>query len=195
MDHDVIVVGAGPAGLAAATVLAKAGRSVLVLDRESFGGRVMNTEWIEDYPAQGQRIEGPKLGSELVDAAQAAGVKMELGDVVEVESYSGCRSVTTADGKAYTAAVLIVAGGVRNRALGIPGEQEFQGKGMIHCAFCDAGFYKERVVAVCGGGDAGVTEALLLARHASKIVLVESAASLTATQALQARARSEPKLD
>src|SRR3954468_6642596 len=106
MDYDAIVVGAGPAGLSAATGLARAGKRVLVLDRESFGGRVMNTEWIEDYPRPGDRIEGPKPGSGLGNAAGAAGVKMELGDVVEVESYSGCRSVMTADGKAFTAPVL-----------------------------------------------------------------------------------------
>jgi thioredoxin reductase (NADPH) len=195
MDYDAIVVGAGPAGLTAATEIARAGKRVLVLDRESFGGRVMNTEWIEDYPRPGERVEGPKLGSELVEAAQSAGAKLEIGEVVEVESYSGCRSVTTADGKAYTAPVLVVASGLNNRKLGVPGEDRFEGKGMIHCAFCDAGFYRDKTVVVCGGGDSGVIEGLLLAKHASKVVLVESGSALSASATLQQRARAEPKLD
>jgi thioredoxin reductase (NADPH) len=91
--------------------------------------------------------------------------------------------------------VLIVAGGLRNRTLGIPGESQFQGKGMIHCAFCDAGFYRDRTVVVCGGGDAGVIEGLLLAKHASKVILVESQGALTASLELQSRALAEPKIE
>jgi thioredoxin reductase (NADPH) len=115
--------------------------------------------------------------------------------VVEVESYSGCRSVTCEDGKAYTSCVVVLAGGVRPKKLGVPGEDRFQGKGVIHCAFCDAGLYADRVVAVCGGGDAGLIEASFLAKHASKVYVIEAQERLTGTPALQERARANPKLE
>jgi thioredoxin reductase (NADPH) len=193
MDYEVIIVGGGPAGLSAAGELSGAGRRVLVLDRESFGGQVGRLEWIENYPGPGERVEGPGLANALIE--QAGGVKMELGEVVEIESYSGCRSVTCADGKAYTAPVVIVAGGLHPRPLGIPGEEKFQGKGMIHCAFCDGGLYTGKTVAVCGGGDAGLMEALYLSRFAAQVHVIEAQPQLSAAAELQARARGNPKLD
>jgi thioredoxin reductase (NADPH) len=193
MDFEVIIIGGGPAGLTAAADLTVAKRRVLLIERESFGGQVANLEWIENYPSPGERMEGPRLANALMEAA--AGVKMELNEVIELESYSGCRSVTCADGKAYTAPVVIVAGGLTPRPLGIPGEEEFQSKGMIHCAFCDGGLYTNKAVAVCGGGDAGIMEALYLAKFASTVHVVEAAAQLSATPDLQKRARDNPKLD
>ncbi len=193
MDYEAIIIGGGPAGLAAAAELAKAKRRVLLLERETFGGQVAKLEWIEDYPRDGERIEGPKLAAALVESAVT--VKMEINEVIEIESYSGCRSVTCADGKAYTAPIVIIAGGLRPKPLGIPGEKKYQGKGMIHCAFCDGGLYTNKAVAVCGGGDAGVSEALYLAKFASKVHLIEVQQQLTATSALQARAQANEKLD
>ncbi|MCC6472118.1 MAG: FAD-dependent oxidoreductase [Burkholderiales bacterium] len=195
MDYDAIIVGAGPAGLSAGAALARAGRRVLCLDRESFGGQVMNTEWVEDYPAPGERIAGPALGSQFVEAAAGAGAELELGEVTEIETYSGCRSVTCADGKTWTANAVIIAGGLRPKKLGLPAEDRLGGRGVIHCAFCDAGLYANRAVAVCGGGHAGLVEALLLAKHASRVHLLESQPALSAPPELQARARAEPKLD
>ena len=193
MDYEVIIIGGGPAGLSAAAELARAKRRVLLIERESFGGQVGNLEWMENYPTPGERIEGPRLANMLVEAA--TGVKMELGEVIEIESYSGCRSVTCADGKAYTAPVIIVAGGLKPRPLGIPGENKYQGKGMIHCAFCDGGLYTNKAVAVCGGGYAGIMEALYLAKFASVVHVIEAQPQLSAAGELQARARQHAKLD
>ncbi len=195
MDYDAIVIGGGPAGLAAATELAQAKRRVLLLDRESFGGPIINIEWINGYPRAGEKTAGAMVASELVKLAQEAGVEMEIGEVTELEPYSGCVSVACADGKAFTSSVVILSGGLQSKKLGVPGEEQFQGKGVIHCAMCDAGLYRDQVVAVCGGGDAGLVEAMYLARFAAKVVVIEAQAQLSAKAVLQKRALADPKLE
>lgn len=195
MDYDAIIVGAGPAGLAAASELAERRHRVLVLDAESFGGPILNVEWIHGYPGPAGKIAGAMLASELVNRAQAAGVEMEIGEVSEVEPYSGCISVTRVDGAAHTASVLVLAGGLRSRMLGVPGEERFRGKGMIHCALCDAGLYRDRVVAVCGAGDAGLIEAEFLARVCSRVIVLEAASRASAKPLLQEMISSNPKIE
>lgn len=195
VDFDVIVVGGGPAGLTAARHLAQAGHSVLVLDKESMGGRPVNIEWIEDYPEPGERIAGPKLAAQLVEEAEGAGAQTALAEVVEIESYSSCLAVSCEGGNAYTASVVIVAGGLRDKALGVANEERLAGKGLIHCAFCDAGLYAERDVAVAGGGDAGLIEAMLLAERGAKVLVIEAEAEPTARPELQDRARAQANLD
>lgn len=191
----MIVVGGGPAGLSAATALAEAKLGVLLLDAESFGGPLLNIEWIHDYPSPGEKIAGAMLASALVERARRAGVEMTLGQAVEIEAYSGCIAVACADGAAHTSSAVVLAGGLRSKKLGVPGEEHYQGKGMIHCALCDAGLYRERVVAVCGGGDAGLIEALYLARFASKVIVVEAQPQLSARPALRQSALAEAKLE
>jgi thioredoxin reductase (NADPH) len=195
MDYDAIVIGGGPAGLSAGIELAQAKYHVLLLDQESFGGPIINVEWINGYPRPGEKVAGAMLASELVKQAELAGVEMELGQVTEIEPYSGCISVACADGKAFTSSVVIQAGGLHSKKLGVPGEEKFQGKGMIHCAMCDAGLYRDQVVAVCGAGDAGLIEALHLARFASKVYVIEAEAQPSAKPVLQKRALAEAKLE
>lgn len=195
MDYEAIIVGAGPAGLAAATELAQGRHRVLLLDAESFGGPILNVEWIHGYPAPGEKFAGAMLASKLVNRAQAAGVEMEIGEVSEVEAYSGCISVTRVDGAAHTSSVLVLAGGLRSKKLNVPGEERFHGKGMIHCAMCDAGLYRDRVVAVCGAGDAGLIEALYLARFCEKVIVLEKNTEASAKAPLVQSALKEPKID
>lgn len=194
MDYDAIVIGGGPAGLSAGIELAQAKYRVLLLEKESFGGPIINVEWINGYPRPGEKMAGAMLASEMVKQAEQSGVEMELAEVVEIEPYSGCISVVCADGKAYTSSVVIQAGGLHSRKLDVPGEEKFQGKGMIHCAMCDAGLYRDQVVAVCGGGDAGLVEAMYLARFASKVFVIEAEVQLAAKPELQARALADAKL-
>jgi thioredoxin reductase (NADPH) len=194
MDYDAIVIGGGPAGLSAGIELAQAKYRVLLLEKESFGGPIINVEWINGYPHPGEKVAGAMLASEMVKQAEQSGVEMVLAEVVEIELYSGCISVACADGKAYTSSVVICAGGLHSRKLEVPGEEKFQGKGMIHCTMCDAGLYRDQVVAVCGGGDAGLIEAMYLARFASKVFVIEAGAQLAAKPVLQARARADAKL-
>lgn len=195
MDYDAIIVGGGPAGLSAGIRLRRANYRVLLLEKESFGGQIMNVEWIEDYPAPGNRVAGAMLASEMVTEAQNCDVRMELGEVVEIESYSGCISVSCADGRAHTSSVVIVAGGLHPKKLGVPGEDKFQDKGMIHCAVCDAGLYRDGKVAVCGGGDAGFIDAMYLAKHAAKVYVIEAQPRPSATPLLQERAQFDSRLE
>ncbi len=195
MEYDAIVIGGGPAGLSAGIELAQPKYRVLLLEKESFGGPIINVEWINGYPHPGEKVAGAMLASEMVKQAEQSGVEMELAEVVEIEPYSGCISVSCADGNAYTSSVVIQAGGLNSRKLGVPGEEKFQAKGMIHCAMCDAGLYRDQVVAVCGGGDAGLIEALYLARFASKVFVIEAQAQLSAKPVLQARALANAKLE
>ena len=194
MDYDAIVIGGGPAGLTAGMELARAKYRVLLLEKESFGGPIINVEWINGYPRPGEKVAGAMLASEMVKQAEQSGMEMELAEVVEIEPYSGCISVACADGRAYTSSVLIQAGGLQSKKLGVPGEETYRSKGMIHCAMCDAGLYRDQVVAVCGGGDAGLIEAMYLARFASKVYVIEAAAQLAAKPVLQARALADAKL-
>lgn len=194
-DIDAIVIGGGPAGLTAASAIAQAGRSVLVLEKEAFGGQLMNLEWAEDYPSPGARIAGPALGSQLADQAEAVGVRLEIGLVDEIESYSASKAVSLAGGAAYTAGVVIVACGLAPKPLGVAAEARLEGKGIIHCAVCDAGLYRDKSVAVCGGGDAGIIEALYLAKFAAKVIVIEAGPHLSARDDLLRRADGNQILD
>lgn len=195
MEYDAIVIGAGPAGLAAASELALATCRVLVLETGSLGGTILNVEWIDDFPQAGERTRGALLASELVSRAQAAGAEIRIAQATEVEPYASCISVTCADGAAYTSSTLVLAGGLQSRRLGVPGESQFEGKGMIHCALCDAGLYRDRVVAVCGAGNAGVIEALYLARFCSRVHLLEQAPVPSARASLLNDVANEPKIE
>lgn len=195
MDYEAIIVGGGPAGLSASIQLRRTNHRVLLLDGESFGGQVMNVQWIENYPGPGETVAGAMLASQLVNEAQQCGVHMELGEVAEIEPYSGCISVSCADGRAYTCSVVILAGGLHPRKLGVPGEEKYHGKGMIHCAVCDAGLYRDQKVAVCGAGRAGLIEAMYLGNHAARVYVIEAQRGPSAGPKLQQRALAQPNLE
>ena len=194
-DWDVVIIGGGPAGLTAGLYLGWAKRRVLLLDKEGFGGYIRNVELIENYPGFPDGVPGAQLASEMVNQAEKYGLRMETAEVTGIELFSGCRWVGCAGGQGYTTHIVIIAGGSRHKKLGVPGEESLQGKGIFSCAFCDGGHFADQVVAVCGGGDAGVTEALYMAKIASKVILIEAEPELTATAILQERASANPKLE
>lgn len=195
MDCEIIIIGGGPSGLAVARNLAECGRSVVVIEKEAFGGWPMNLEWVVDYPKAGEKVAGHSLATQMIDEAGKRGVRMLQGEVTEVEAYSRRKVVTCADGSTYSARALVLAAGLAPKALKIPGESSLQGRGIIHCAACDALLYRNKIVAVCGGGRAGATEALLLANYAARVILIEARDALTAPAALQERIFEHPRIE
>ena len=194
-DQDVVIIGGGPAGLTAGVLLANGGLRVLLLEKEAFGGYLKKVENFHGHPDYPGGVPGPELAEQMINQAQAAGVQLVYGDVVEIESYSSCHSVTCKDGKNYTTSAVVIAGGRQPKTLDIPGEEEFLNKGVIHCVLCDAGLYHDKVVAVCGGGGTGISDALLLARYTAKVIIIEQSDALSATDELRKQAATNPKLE
>jgi thioredoxin reductase (NADPH) len=194
-DWDAVIIGGGPAGLTAGLYLSRARRRTLLLDKDSFGGYIRNIEMIENYPGYSQGVAGAKLASEMVKQAETYGLKMATAEVTGLEIFSDTRWVAGSQGQGYTTNVVIIAGGSRSKKLGVPGEKEFEGKGVFSCAFCDGGHYADQVVAVCGGGDSGLTEALYMAKIASKVIIIEALPELTATAVLRERALANPRIE
>jgi thioredoxin reductase (NADPH) len=194
-DWDVVIIGGGPAGLTAGLYLGRANRRVLLLDKDTAGGYIRNIELIENYPGFAGGISGAKLASEMVSQAMKYGLQIETAEVTGLELFSGTRYVGCSRGQGYTTNIVIFTGGSKNKKLGVPGEAELLGKGVFECALCDGGHFAGKVVAVCGGGDAGVTEALYMAKIASKVIIVEAMPALTATAVLQDRIKADPKIE
>ena len=194
-DWDAVIIGGGPAGLTAGLYLCRANRRTLLLDKDTAGGYIRNIELIENYPGFADGVAGAQLASQMVSQATKYGLQVENADVTGIELFSGTRYVGCSRGQGFTTSVIIIAGGSKNKKLGVPGEAELAGKGVFECAFCDGGHYAGKVVAVCGGGDAGVTEALHMARIASKVFLIEAMPKLTATAILQDRIKADPKIE
>jgi thioredoxin reductase (NADPH) len=186
-DWDAVIIGGGPAGLTAALYLCRAKHRTLLLERDTAGGYIRNIDLIENYPGFADGVSGAQLASQMVAQANKYGLQTENAEVTGIEVFSGTRYVGCSRGQGFTTNVVIIAGGSKNKKLGVPGEAELAGKGVFECAFCDGGHYDGRVVAVCGGGDAGVTEALYMAKIASKVVLIEALPEMTATAILRDR--------
>jgi thioredoxin reductase (NADPH) len=194
-DCDVVIIGGGPAGLTSGLYLSRANRRTVLLDMDSYGGYIRNVELLENYPGFADGVAGAQLALEMVKQAEKYGLQMDLAEVTGIELFSGTRWVGCSRGQGYTTNVIIIAGGSRHKKLGVPGEAEFEDRGVFNCAFCDGSHFADRVVAVCGGGDSGVTEALYMSKIASKVILLEALPVLTATAVLRERAEANPRLE
>ncbi len=193
-DYDVVIVGGGPAGLTAGIYLSQANYRTLLLDKSSFGGRIQNIELIENYPGFSAGVSGAQLASEMVNQATRYGIQLETAEVNNIEFYSNSRWVDCTE-KGYSTSMIIIAGGCREKRLGVPGEEKLVGRGVFFCAFCDGGKFRDQVVAVCGGGNSGVTEALYLAKLVSKVIIIELLPELNANALLLQRVRENPKIE
>jgi thioredoxin reductase (NADPH) len=194
-DWDAVIIGGGPAGLTAGLYLCRGNWRTLLIEKETVGGYIMNVEYIENYPGFPEGVVGSQLGMDMKNQAIKYGLKTERNEVLALDVSPANKTVSCADGTTYTASAVIIAGGSVPKKLGIPGEDKLRGSGVISCAFCDGGQFTNLVVAVCGGGDAGVTGALYLAKIASKVILIEAMPVLTATAVLRDRVKDNPKIE
>jgi len=194
-DWDAVIIGGGPAGLTAGLYLGRANRRALLLDKDTAGGYIRNIELIENYPGFTDGVSGAQLASQMVSQATRYGLQIETAEVTGIELFSSTRYVGCSRGQGFTTNIIIISGGSKNKKLGVPGEEELADKGVFECAFCDGGHYAGKVVAVCGGGDAGVTESLYMAKIAAKVILIEAMPELTATGVLCDRLNASPKIE
>ena len=194
-DWDAIIIGGGPAGLTAGLYLSRGKWRTLLIEKASAGGYIMNVAYIENYPGYSDGVVGSQLGMEMKEQATKYGLRIERGEVMALQASPGNNRVILTNGSSISSRAVIIAGGSVHRKLGVPGEDEFQDNGVIYCAFCDGGQFTNKVIAVCGGGDAGATEALYMANIASKVILIEAMPELTTTAVLQDRVRENPKIE
>lgn len=193
---DLIIIGAGPAGLSAAIYGMRAGMDLILLERLSPGGQVMNTFEVENYPGFPEPIAGWELMSRMEEQARRLGTVIEGGEVGSISRDDQKKTFTLslADGSTREARAVIAAAGASYRRLGIPGEEEFLGHGVSFCATCDGPFFKDRVCAVVGGGDTALEEALFLTRFASSVYLIHRRDRFRGAKILQERIASNQKI-
>ena len=192
---EVIIIGAGPAGMTAALYAGRAMLDALVLERGIPGGELLNTELIEDYPGF-ETVLGHELAQKFESHAKKFGAHFETGTVTSVKKRDdGMFEVTTDADRVYTAPTVIVTAGGTPIKLNVPGEIEYAGKGVSYCAICDGAFFREHTIAVIGGGDAAVEEADFLTRYAAKVYLIHRRDELRASKILQQRLFENPKIE
>lgn len=197
--YDVVIIGGGPAGLTAAIYACRAGWETLLIERGAFGGQAAITDLIENYPGFVEGISGPELMNNFYQQAVHFGCKMlmaEVKGITKADPQVGTKAILTietTDGQVQGKAALI-ATGAQARALGIKGEKEFQGRGVSYCATCDGFFFRNKKVAVIGGGDAAVKEALFLAKLAREVVIIHRRDTFRADRYLSERVMDTPNI-
>ncbi|MGD6871088.1 thioredoxin-disulfide reductase [Sutcliffiella horikoshii] len=191
--YDVIIIGAGPAGMTAAVYTSRANLSTLMIERGMPGGQMANTEEVENYPGF-DHILGPELSTKMFEHAKKFGAEYAYGDVKEVIDGKEYKTVN-AGSKSYKGRTVIISSGAEYKKIGVPGEKELGGRGVSYCAVCDGAFFKNKELVVVGGGDSAVEEGVYLTRFASKVTIVHRRDELRAQKILQQRAFDNDKID
>ncbi|AVK95549.1 thioredoxin-disulfide reductase [Lysinibacillus sphaericus] len=191
--YDVVIIGAGPAGMTAAVYTSRANLSTLMIERGIPGGQMANTEEVENYPGF-DTILGPELSTKMFEHAKKFGAEYAYGDVSEIidgEEYKTIKS----GAKEYKTRSIILSTGAEYKKMGVPGEKELGGRGVSYCAVCDGAFFKQKNLVVVGGGDSAVEEGVYLTRFADKVTIVHRRDKLRAQKILQDRAFANDKID
>ena len=194
--REVIIIGSGPAGYTAAIYCARAGmKPLLIASSVEAGGELMKTTEVENFPGFPDGLQGPELMANLQAQAERFGTEVLLDDVIEVELSGEIKIVKTGGGETFEAKTVILSTGAAYRELGLPREKEFSGHGVSWCATCDGFFFRERTIAVVGGGDSAMEEATFLTRFAAKVYLIHRRDSFKASKIMVERALNNPKIE
>ena len=193
-DYEIAVAGGGPAGLTAALFAARHGRSTILLDPVGLGGAILNTERVEDFPGFPEGVPGFELGPRIQEQAANAGAALEMEEVRRIEP-RGDEWAFVTDSRELVAGAVIVATGSSPCKLGVPREDEFEGKGLSHCASCDGPLYRGKAVAIVGGGDSALLEALELTHHDVQVVLIDADETLSGQETYGRRVRESTQIE
>lgn len=191
--YDVVIAGAGPAGMTAALYASRANLDTVMIERGMPGGQVANTEDIENYPGY-DHILGPDLSTKMFEHAKKFGAEYEYGDISEVK-IDGDYKIVVAGDKTFKTKTLIITTGAEQKKMGAPGEEELAGRGVSYCAVCDGAFFKDRELVVVGGGDSAVEEGIYLTKFASKVTIIHRRDELRAQKIIQDRAFDNEKIE
>ena len=192
MMYDTMIIGAGPAGMTAALYAARSNLKVALLERGIYGGQMNNTAEIENYPGYA-RISGPELAEKMFEPLENLGVEHLFGQVEKIEDHGDFKKIITED-EVFETKTVILAPGANHRHLGVPGEEEYNSRGVSYCAVCDGAFFRDEDLLVVGGGDSAVEEAIFLTRFAKSVTIVHRRDQLRAQQLLQERAFANEKI-
>ncbi|WP_297663721.1 thioredoxin-disulfide reductase [uncultured Streptococcus sp.] len=190
--YDTMIIGAGPAGMTAALYAARSNLKVALLERGIYGGQMNNTAEIENYPGYA-RISGPELAEKMFEPLENLGVEHLFGQVEKIEDHGDFKKIITED-EVFETKTVILAPGANHRHLGVPGEEEYNSRGVSYCAVCDGAFFRDEDLLVVGGGDSAVEEAIFLTRFAKSVTIVHRRDQLRAQQLLQERAFANEKI-
>lgn len=194
VDYELVVIGGGPAGLTAGIYAARSRLKVLLLEKVVPGGQILTTDWIENYPGFPEGLSGYDLARKIADQTARFDVTIETGEVLSMECDGPVKRLILKD-RTISAHTVIIATGASPNRLSIPGEDTYLGKGVSFCATCDGPFYRDKIVAVMGGGDTAVQEGIFLTKFAEKVYVIHRRKELRATKILQERALKNPKIE
>jgi thioredoxin reductase (NADPH) len=194
MRYDIIIIGGGPAGLSAAIYSARGGLKTAVFEKALIGGQITVTDEVENYPGFEEPLSGFELTEKMRLQAERFGTKFHDEEITAIGLEGLCKIIQTKD-NTYRAKSVIICTGAHPRRLNVPGEEPFTGRGVSYCATCDGALYRDKVVAVVGGGDSAIEEGLFLTRFAKKVIVVHRRDSLRAQKIIQERAFKNPKME
>lgn len=194
MSYDVVIIGAGPAGLSAGLYAARARLKTLIIEKENAGGQIATTAEVENYPGSIENATGPSLVNRMVQQVEGFGAEKVTDNIVGVD-FSGDIKILKGEKQTYEAKSVIIATGATPRPIGCPGERELTGRGVSYCATCDAPFFEDLEVYVIGGGDSAVEEAIYLTKFARKVTIVHRRDELRAAKSIQEKAFKNEKID